>query len=130
MPLVKVEIYKGKSRQYRKAVLDGIHNALVASLKIPADDRNQRLYELPVEDFERPGNKSADFTIIEITLFKGRSLEAKKQLYAGIVANLSKDPGIAGNDIVIVLNEPPLENWGIRGGKPASETDLGFNINV
>jgi hypothetical protein len=29
-----------------------------------------------------------------------------------------------------VLNEVPLENWGIRGGQPASEVDLGFKVNV
>jgi phenylpyruvate tautomerase PptA (4-oxalocrotonate tautomerase family) len=38
--------------------------------------------------------------------------------------------GIAPSDIFITLNEPPLENWGIRGGVPASEVDLGFNLKV
>ena len=38
--------------------------------------------------------------------------------------------GIDANDITIVLHEVPLDNWGIRGGKPASEVDLGFNVNV
>jgi phenylpyruvate tautomerase PptA (4-oxalocrotonate tautomerase family) len=31
-----------------------------------------------------------------------------------------------GNNITIVIHESPLENWGIRGGRPASEVDLGF----
>jgi phenylpyruvate tautomerase PptA (4-oxalocrotonate tautomerase family) len=38
--------------------------------------------------------------------------------------------GIQATDIFIVLHEPPLENWGIRGGVPASEVDLGFNLKV
>jgi phenylpyruvate tautomerase PptA (4-oxalocrotonate tautomerase family) len=63
-------------------------------------------------------------------MFRGRSIEAKKELYRLITDKLSENPGIDGNDIVIVLLEPPLENWGIRGGKPASEVDLGFNIKV
>lgn len=46
------------------------------------------------------------------------------------MANLGRDPGIEGNDIMIVLHEVPLENWGIRGGKPASEVDLGFKVDV
>jgi len=37
--------------------------------------------------------------------------------------------GIEATDIFIVLQEPPLENWGIRG-VPASEIDLGFNLRV
>jgi hypothetical protein len=29
-----------------------------------------------------------------------------------------------------VLNEPPMDNWGIRGGQMASEVDLGFEVQV
>jgi phenylpyruvate tautomerase PptA (4-oxalocrotonate tautomerase family) len=130
MALVRVEIYEGKSKEYKKAVLDGIHNALVTAFRIPADDRNQRLYELKSEHFERRSNTTTDFTIIEITLFKGRSFEAKIRLYAEITGNLSQNPGINVHDILIVLNEQTLENWGVAGGKPASEVDLGFDINV
>jgi hypothetical protein len=32
--------------------------------------------------------------------------------------------------VLIKLNEIPVENWGIRGGNPASEVDLGFNVKV
>lgn len=129
MPLVKVEIIKGKSSDYKKMLLDGIHKALVDSIKIPDHDRRQRLYELEGINFEKTG-RSDDYTIIEITMFKGRSNEAKKQLYAEIVKNLTNSLNINGNDITIVINEPPLENWGIRGGLPASEVDLGFSLNV
>jgi phenylpyruvate tautomerase PptA (4-oxalocrotonate tautomerase family) len=130
VPLVKVEIYEGKSKKHKKAILDGIHDALVTSFKIPDDDRNQRLYELNGDNFERRGSRSANFTIIEITVFKGRSFKAKKLLYAEIARNLSRNPGIEANDILIILNEQPLENWSVSGGKPVSEIDLGFNINV
>ena len=130
MPLVIVEIYKGKSKEYKAAILDGIHEALVSAFKIPQDDRNQRLYELDADHFERRSNKSINFTIIEITCFKGRSYDAKKLLYNDIVSNLGNNPGIDGKDILIILNEQPLENWGVYGGKPASEVDLGFDVEV
>ena len=54
----------------------------------------------------------------------------RKKLYANIIANLGQNPGIDGNDIMIILLEPPLENWGIRGGQPASAVDLGFDLEV
>jgi 4-oxalocrotonate tautomerase family enzyme len=129
VPLVKVTIYKGKSKEYKSALLDGIHNALVAAFKIPEDDRNQRLYELDDERFERRSNKSRDFTIIEILIFKGRSSEAKKKLYSEINSNLAKNPGIDSKDVLVVLNEQPKENWGVNG-KPANEVDLGFEVEV
>jgi hypothetical protein len=31
---------------------------------------------------------------------------------------------------VIYINEPSLENWGIAGGKPADEVDLGFKVEI
>lgn len=129
MPLVKIEILKGKDSGYKRALLDGVHRALVDSLKVPEHDRMQRLYELNPEDFERSANKSENVVLIELTIFKGRSIEAKKKLYANISHNLKTNPGIDPNDVLIVINEPELYNWGVNG-KPASEADLGFNINV
>jgi len=130
MPLVKIEILKGKSQEYKKAILDGIHSALVEAFKIPDDDRMQRLYELEKDNFETSPTKTKNVTVIELTVFKGRSSEAKKNLYSAIVRNLAKSPGIDGNDISIVINEQPLENWGIKGGLPANEVNLGFTIEV
>jgi len=129
MPLVRIEIEKGNSPEYQKAILDGVHQALVETVKIPDYDRRQRLYELDTDHFEHTG-RSNQYTIIEITMFKGRSSEAKKALYRRVVDLLNRNPGIPGNDITIIIHEPPLENWGIRGGFPASEIDLGFNIKV
>lgn len=129
MPLVRIEIEKGRSPEYKKAILDGVHQALVETIKIPDNDRRQRLYELDADHFEHTG-RSDQYTIIEITMFKGRSNEAKKALYRKIVDSLVLNPGIPGNDITIIIHDPALENWGIRGGYPASEIDLGFNIKV
>ncbi len=130
MPLVKVEIYKGKSEEHRRAILDGIHAALVEAIKIPDGDRMQRIYELEPSHFDRSDNKSDNVTLIEITLFKGRSLEAKKNLYKAIVRDLGKDPGIDDKDIVIVLYELPMECWSFRDGLPASESGVGFKVDV
>lgn len=130
MPLVKIEIRKGKPKEHKKAILDGVHDALVEAIKIPDYDKFQRIYELDEANFECPETKTDNVTLIEITMFKGRSLKAKKALYKAINDNLAQNPGIDGNDITIVLYEPPLENWGVRGGKPASEVDLEFEIKV
>ena len=130
MPLVKITILKGKSPEYRRALMDGVHDALVSAFRIPEGDRNQRLLMLDEDCIDYPVARSPNYTVIEIVAFRGRSAGAKKQLYEAIVRNLGKSPGIHGDDILIILTEPPLENWGIRGGKPADEVDLGFRVNV
>lgn len=129
MPIVKISIVKGKSREYKDALLENIHTALVESFKIPNYDRNQRITEFEPEDYEHV-RFNDDYTLIEITVFPGRSRAAKKTLYRGITDRLSSDPGIAKEAVAIILYEVPLENWGIRGGLPADEVQLGFDLDV
>ncbi|MBU2630337.1 MAG: tautomerase family protein, partial [Proteobacteria bacterium] len=62
-------------------------------------------------------------------IFPGRSIEAKKTLYKLIFSELKK-LGYQDNDALVVLNEPNLDNWGLRGGISAREVDLGFSLDV
>jgi phenylpyruvate tautomerase PptA (4-oxalocrotonate tautomerase family) len=130
MPLVKISLLKGKDPEYKRALLDGVHSALVESFLIPDSDRMQMIYELDNDSFDIPLDKTDQFLIIEIVAFRGRSFDAKKKLYRAVIEKLGRSPGITGDDILIILHEPPKENWGIRGGRPASEVDLGFKVEV
>ncbi len=129
MPLVKVSLLKGKSKEEKKALLDAIHAALIEAFKIPENDRNQRIFEFEPENFELPEGKTSNYILIEMDVFPGRSIEAKRKLYETIVLNL-QGHHIQPSDVFIVLNEPQLDNWGVRGGVPASAVDLGFKIDV
>jgi phenylpyruvate tautomerase PptA (4-oxalocrotonate tautomerase family) len=111
------------------AVIEAVQAALREALRLPEWDRTLRLIEHPTSHFAVPPGRGPRFTLIEITLFSGRSLEAKRALYGAIVRNLGT-LGVPALDIKIALIEVPPENWGIRGGQPASEVDLGFEIKV
>jgi len=115
VPLVRIEIIKGKSAQYRQQLLEGIHTALETALGIPGWDRYQRLYELDNDCFERDSSHSDNFTMIEITMFPGRTKEQKARVFTEIVGELERRLGIANTDVFIVLHEPPDENWGLSG---------------
>jgi phenylpyruvate tautomerase PptA (4-oxalocrotonate tautomerase family) len=129
MPHIRIEMIKGKSKEYKKAVLDGVHKSLMDILMIPDHDRYQRIYEFDKEDFEvRPG-KTDQFLVINILMFQGRSTESKKKLYQAIVNHLEENPGIKADDITVILQDIPMENWGF-GGKPGNEMDFGFKIDV
>ena len=130
MPLVRISIREGKNPEYKRALMDGVHSALVDAFLIPDYDRHQQIFELDENNFEIPPTKSIRFVIVEIIAFQGRSLDAKKKLYSAIVHNLGRSPGINREDILIILHESPLENWGVHGGKPANEVDMGFRIDV
>jgi phenylpyruvate tautomerase PptA (4-oxalocrotonate tautomerase family) len=129
MPLVRLEVRQGRSATQKQALLDAAHAALVEALRIPDRDRVQRIVEHAREDFELPPGSSDDFVLVEVTMFAGRSRQAKRRLYQALVRNFS-ELGIGPADVFVVLHEPPMDNWGIRGGQMASEVDLGFEVRV
>src|SRR6266545_5110003 len=81
MPLVRIEIIKGRGVTERKRLLQGVHAALVEAFGIPEDDRTQRLIEHDSENFEIPPGHSENYTLVEITAFPGRSSTAKRALW-------------------------------------------------
>ena len=113
MPIVKIEIIQGKSEEYKRAILNGVHKALVQKLGITEYDLYQSLYELDATHFEYPPNKTENTTVIEIKMFKGRPSEMKNKVLKAIIENLAQNPGIKSSDIMIVILEPPKENWSI-----------------
>ena len=129
MPNVRIEVKRGWVGTRRAAFLEAVHAAMVETIRIPEHDRTLRLIEHDQDAFATPPESGEHYTLVEITLFAGRSMEAKRKLYEAIVGKLSAF-GVPPMDIKIVLIEVPLENWGVRGGKPASEIDLGFEVKV
>lgn len=129
MPLARIEVRKKWQPDQVQAIIEAIYAAQREALGVPEDDRLIRFFEHTPEHFHVPPGKTENFTLVEINLFAGRSIEAKRALYQSIVRNLGA-LGISPADIFIVLHDIPLENWGIRGGIPASEVNLGFKINV
>lgn len=115
MPVVSVSMLKGKTPEYKKTVLDCIHEGLLDSIGIEDWDRFQRIIEFEKEDFEKPDFKSDDFMIIEISLFPGRTKELKGKLIEAVTGNLKARLSVEPTDVFILINEPPLENWGIGG---------------
>ena len=129
MPTVTIEVRRNYSHQEELQIIDAIHAAMMAGIKTPEWDKNIRLIVHEPHRFTSPPGKSDRYTLVTFDMFSGRSIEAKRALYTAIVQNLS-EVGIPPDDVLINLREHPAENWGFRGGKPASEVDLGFKINV
>ena len=111
--------------------MNAVHDALVAAFRIPAEDRNIRLIVHEPHRFAcspelaHPGYR----TIVTIDCFAGRSLDAKRRLYAEIVQRLGA-LGIPGDHVSTILHEIERHNWGLGGGRAASDVDLGFAVEV
>ncbi|MEY4729018.1 MAG: hypothetical protein RL020_176 [Pseudomonadota bacterium] len=123
MPIVTLTIRKSKSKEFKSAVLDGVHNALVAA-GVPATDRFQRVLELDAENFrfdttypDLSSPRTDDFVMIEVLFSVGRSVKIKKKILADIVANLSREPGLNPENIMVCFKETQWENWSFGGGR-------------
>lgn len=129
MPNVTIEVRKRYTREQEVAIIDAVHAALMEGIKTPDWDKTIRLVVHEPHRFATPPKKDDRYTLVDIDLFSGRSLEAKKALYRAVVKNLGK-LGIPADHVKILLRESAAENWGIRGGVPASEVELGFKVDV
>lgn len=127
MPLTTLTMRTGRSTEEKKALMDGVHAALMQAFAIPETDRNQYINEIAPDNWDMPG--SPDRIIVEINAFAGRSVDAKRALYASIVEKLGQC-GVTPGDVFIIVNDLPLENWGLRGGQAGCDIDFGFKIDV
>lgn len=129
MPDVLVEVrgdwLKGRRADFIEAIEDGI----VAALRTPKDDKILRLIEHAPENFSIPRWAGEQFTHIEITMFKGRSIDVKRALYRAIVKNL-EPLGVPPNDVKIILIEVLPSEVGMRGGRAACDLEIGYQITI
>jgi phenylpyruvate tautomerase PptA (4-oxalocrotonate tautomerase family) len=122
MPLVRISLREGKDAAYRRAVADSVHEAMVATIGIPAADRFQVVTEHGADALiYDPGylgiKRTEDVVFIQITISTGRTLEVKKALFAKIAENLAKSPGLRKEDVFVNLVEVVKENWSFGNGE-------------
>ncbi len=131
MPSSLIEVRRCYTKEEEVAIIDAVHSSLVAAFKIPNEDRYIRLisYEPHRMVNGLEAGQPDHYTRVTIDCFSGRSIEAKRNLYREIVERL-EDVGIPRQGVSILLRESPPENWGLNGGRAASDYDLGFEVNV
>lgn len=131
MPAVLIEVRRRYTSQEEAGLMAAVHGALVAAFRIPQEDRNIRLVVHEPNRFScSPDLSHPEYrTIVTVDCFAGRSADAKRRLYTGIVDGLEVF-GIPRDHVSTILHEIERENWGVGGGHAASDVDLGFTIEV
>jgi phenylpyruvate tautomerase PptA (4-oxalocrotonate tautomerase family) len=129
--LAQVKIYGLKTHlePIKERLSDTIHDCLMSALQLPVEKRFQRFFLLGAGDFVYPPDRSEQYTIIEISMFEGRSVEAKKELIRTLFRRLETEFGISPQDVEITIFETPRHNWGIRG-VPGDELGLTYKVEV
>jgi phenylpyruvate tautomerase PptA (4-oxalocrotonate tautomerase family) len=112
---------RGKTAAYRKAILDGLHQALHETFNVPHDNGFMTITEHDEDNFRYSKSylgieRSDDVVFMQLTVNHTRTLEQKKALYRRIVELLASSPGVRPEDIFINLVEVAPENWSLGHG--------------
>jgi 4-oxalocrotonate tautomerase len=121
MPLVRISMRQGHPPQYRRAVADAVHRTLVETINVPEADRFQVITEHAPGDLIIDRNylgieRSDDALIVQVTLSEGRSLEAKKRLYARMAELLKAVVDLRPDDLFVNLVEVTPADWSFGKG--------------
>ncbi len=121
MPLVRIELQKGKDAAYRQKAGRIVYEAMVASAGVPKDDNFQIISEHAADDFIFDADyanihRTSDLIIIQITFNEGRTVEQKRALYKAIADGLATALGVRPEDVFINLVEVKKENWSFGNG--------------
>jgi 4-oxalocrotonate tautomerase len=121
MPLVRIDLRKGKSPAYRKAICEAVYRAMRETFAVPDEDRFVIVNEHEAGNFNYSRtylqiDRSDDLVIIQITANDTRTVDQKKALYRRIAELLGSDPGIRGEDVLISIVEVAKENWSFGNG--------------
>ena len=121
MPLVRIDLRKGKEAAYRQEIGRVVYEALVG-VGVPKNDRFQVIGEHEAENFLFDADyigihRTEELVIIQITWNEGRSTAQKKALYQAIADGLHSAVGLRREDVFINLIEVKKENWSFGNGE-------------
>lgn len=120
MPLVRIEVLKGKSASYRQQLGHAVYNAMLGA-NVPLNDRFVVVSEHDIANFQFDPTylgieRDENLVMIQITWNEGRTIEQKKALYQAICDGLGKSPGVRPENVLINLVEVKKENWSYGHG--------------
>src|SRR6267154_189533 len=128
MPLVRISLREGRAPEYRKAIAEGVHQAMVEAMAVPAKDRCQVITEYKEGDLSYDADylgveRSDKIVFVQITLSTGRKPGQKRALFKRMAELLAKSPGLRPEDLLVNLVEVSWENWSFGKGEAQYQKD-------
>ena len=122
MPLVRISVFDSMAAEKRSKLPTAVYDAMRETIGIPHKDLFVVLTahlkgELVVDPEFMEMQRSGDFTLVHITLRKGRTTEAKQALYRRIAQLAKERAGVEPDDVMVVLSENDLADWSFGRGE-------------
>ncbi|MGQ4666502.1 tautomerase family protein [Metabacillus halosaccharovorans] len=129
MGQIKIYGVKDNLNPIKEKLSEVIHSCMVDALQFPTEKKFHRFFPMDKEDFYYASGRTEAYTVIEVSMFEGRTIEAKKQLINLLFDRINRDLNISPQDIEITIFETPKHHWGIRG-LPADELTLNYKVDI
>ena len=121
MPLINVDIIRGRSDDQIRHLMDAVHDAMVEAFEVPDTDRYQLLTqheanEVIALDTGLGVTRSRDIVIVRVTS-RTRSEVAKEAFYQALAQHLKKRCGVDPNDLIVAIMENGPADWSFAHGR-------------
>lgn len=121
MPLLKIDVIKGRSDEALATLLDTVHNAMVEAFQVPVRDRYQIVAEhapsrMIVQDTGLGLTRTQDVVVIT-AISRPRSAEMKQTFYKLVAEGLEANCGISPQDLMISMVINSDEDWSFGLGR-------------
>jgi 4-oxalocrotonate tautomerase len=121
MPLVRIDLQKGKDASYRRKAGQIVYEAMVATTGVPKNDHFQVIGEHSAENFVFDPDylgihRSSELIMVQIFFNEGRSVDQKKALYKAIADGFTTELKVRREDVLITLVEVKKESWSFGNG--------------
>lgn len=122
MPLVRIDLLRGRSRDELVAIGSCVQDAMVAEFNVPARDHFQILTEHDPEHLIFNRNyldidRTDSWVLVHITLSSGRGTAAKQAFYTRLSRALGTAVGLRSEDLAVALVENQREDWSFGHGE-------------
>lgn len=127
--MIKIYGIREQLDSIKARLSDVINQCMVDALAFPDNKRAHRFFPMDKADFYAPEGRTDAYTVIEITMMEGRSVEARKKLIHLLFERLESELGIHAVDVEIMVFESAACNFGFRG-LTGDDAKLDYKINV
>lgn len=121
MPLVRASLPARATPAQMRQISDAIHESLVATFQVPAEDRFQVLTRHEDDALVCTPRylgivHEGPVAFVQITCSEGRPLEVKRALYQRLASAIAAGGYIAAGNVIVNLVETRRENWSFGNG--------------
>lgn len=121
MPLLRIDVYEGRTEAELQALLDALHDAMLEAFAVPLRDRYQIVHQhapatMIMQDTGLDIPRTHRFVCVQVTT-RPRSRQMKETFYRLVVEKLEQRCGIAPSDVMINCVTCEDEDWSFGYGR-------------